>query len=283
MASYLAPQHRDINICKDYTDGISTIIISEKYNTSVHNVYRILYKNKIQMRNKELSIRKYKTNQEFFNEVDSEEKAYILGFLYADGYNNVKDRVIKLVLQEKDKEILGIINNLIQPDKPLYFLDHSRRRSLGNKVSDCYSMSISSEKMCEDLIRLGCPQAKTFNLIFPNTSQVPKEYVSHFIRGYFDGDGSIYINATNKRQRFSLVGTESFLTSLQSIITSELGITKTMLYKPSNTVKNNIAVLSYCGLNDCIKIQEYLYNNSTIYMERKYNKFNSLRKGVISV
>jgi hypothetical protein len=285
MSSFLAPQilTRDTLICEEYVQGVAVKELSNKYKTSKINIYRILNKYKTKIRSGEYSKRKYPTNQEYFSKIDTEEKAYILGFLYADGYNNVADRTVKLVLNEGDKEILEQINNCIQPYKPLYFLDHSRRRSLGSKVLDCYSMSISSEKMCQDLVRLGCPQSKTFKISFPTSHQVPKGLIQHFIRGYFDGDGCIKILKNGEKQSFSLVGTESFLNSIQNFFVENLGITNTKLYKPKTTINNNIAVLSHSSLKNCIKIRNFLYKNATIFMKRKYTKFNNIGKGVSSV
>lgn len=285
MSSFLAPQilTRDTAICGEYTQGVSVKDLSDKYKTSKINVYRILNKYKTKIRSGEYSKRKYPTDQDYFSKIDTEEKAYILGFLYADGYNNVSDRTVKLVLSETDKEILEQINNCIQPEKPLYFLNHSRRRSLGSKVLDCYSMSISSEKVCQDLVRLGCPQSKTFKIVFPTQHQVPELFVQHFIRGYFDGDGCIKILKSGKKQSFSLVGTECFLNSIQNFFVENLGITNTKLYKPKTTLNNNIAVLSHSSLENCIKIRSFLYKNATIFMKRKYVKFNNIGRGVSNV
>lgn len=277
MASYLAPQELFYtNVSKDYLEGFSVKNISEKYNCTSSNIYRILYKKKIKMRSNEVNNRKYDVDHTFFNIIDTEEKAYTLGFLYADGYNNERDGVVKLALHEKDKEILEKISYFIQPTKPLYFLNHQRRRNNNSKVSDSYCLSISSKYICKQLSILGCTQKKTFSLKFPTPLQVPNDLLNHFIRGYFDGDGCIKIARNSKKQSFSLTGTEPFLTHIQELLTIKLKLPNTKLYTPLTQLNTNIRVLSHSSLLSCLKIKNYLYSNATIYLKRKYDTFNTI-------
>lgn len=276
MSSYLAPQETHSIISKDYISGITVSTIAKKYNCTISNIYRILHKENVKIRSNNINKRIYEVNHNFFDCVDTEEKAYILGFLYADGYNDIKSRTVKLVLHKEDKMVLEKISKFIQPTKPLYFLNHQRRRDNGSNVSDCYSLSISSKHICNQLDVLGCFQAKTFNLKFPTEKQVPNHLINHFIRGYFDGDGCIKISRDSKKQSFSLVGTEEFLYGVQKVLIKNLNLPNTKLYKPTTQTHNNICVLSHSSLNSCLNIRNYLYFNATIYLQRKYDKFNNI-------
>lgn len=207
--------------------------------------------------------RKFTVNQRYFKTIDSEEKAYILGFLYADGYNNEKTGCIEISLHNQDKDILDKINTCLSNERPL-------------KVKDqMYRLVICSKKMSYDLKLLGCGQAKTFKLEFPTEEQVPSYLIRHFIRGYFDGDGCVYLSKTNSNRSFQIIGREVFLKDLQESMMKSCSLLKTKFYNPSRSNKE-IVSMTYCGKIQCTKIREWLYGDATIYLQRKYDKFFSI-------
>lgn len=103
-------------------------------------------------------------------------------------------------------------------------------------------------------------------LTFPADDQVPKDLIPHFIRGYFDGDGCITSSKSNIK--WSILGTSNFLSSIQDIMVEKLQLNKTKIYKAKN-----IYSLEYKGRKQIKTIKEWLYNDATIFLERKYNKF----------
>ena len=218
--------------------------------------------------------RKYPIAEDFFDKIDTEEKAYILGLLYADGYNNTDRNSVNLGLKESDKEILDKITNLIQPTKPLQYVDTSTsRKNIGFENSqNQYRLVIANKHISQRLVELGCGKAKTHNLTFPTEEQVPSHLVRHFIRGYFDGDGSVY---GDKQKQFSFVGTIEFLLPLQQVLVKELNFSKTKLDRRHKDIDNNIRSLRYGGVNQCIKFRDWLYKDATIYLERKKNVFDT--------
>lgn len=154
--------------------------------------------------------RKYPLKEDFFDNIDTEEKAYVLGLLYADGNNNEERNSISLGLKETDKEILEKITALIQPTKPLQYVDVScsrKKEGFENSQNQC-RMVIASKHISHRLVKLGCGKAKTHILTFPTKEQVPSHLIRHFIRGYFDGDGSI---SGDRQKLFSFEGTIDFL------------------------------------------------------------------------
>ena len=218
--------------------------------------------------------RKYPIQEDFFDKIDTEEKAYILGLLYADGYNNTDRNSVNLGLKESDKEILDKITNLIQPTKPVQYVDTSAsRKNIGFENSQNeYRLVIANKHISERLVELGCGKAKTHNLIFPTEEQVPSHLIRHFVRGYFDGDGSV---SGDKQKQFCFVGTIDFLLPLQQILVKELNFSKTKLDRRHKDIDNNIRSLRYCGVNQCITFRDWLYKDATIYLERKKNIFDS--------
>ena len=216
--------------------------------------------------------RKYPIVEDFFDEIDTEEKAYFLGFLYADGYNNTDRNSVALSLKEDDKEILIRLNSLLQPTKPLgYYKKNKLKRGFENSQNE-YRLVIANKHISERLVELGCGKAKTHNLTFPTEEQVPSHLIRHFVRGYFDGDGSV---SGDKQKQFSFVGTIDFLLPLQQILVKELNFSKTKLDQRHEDREDSIRALRYCGINQCITFRDWLYKDATIYLERKKNIFDS--------
>ena len=211
--------------------------------------------------------RKYNIDETFFDVIDTEEKAYFLGFLYADGYNNTDRNSVNLSLKEDDKEILEILNNLLQPNKPLQYVEIKDTNS-----SNQYRLVIANKHISQKLVELGCVKAKTHTLTFPTEEQVPSCLIRHFVRGYFDGDGSV---SGDKQKQFCFVGTMDFLLPLQQILIKELNFSKTKLDRRHKDRDNNIRSLRYCGVNQCITFRDWLYKDATIYLERKKKIFDS--------
>ena len=121
-------------------------------------------------------MRKYAMNEIFFDNIDSEEKAYFLGLLLADGHNNIKDGVVSIDLQEGDITILEKLTELIQPEKPIRNYENKYAKLGRNRVV------LASRYMSNRLNELGMIQNKSGNLLF--IQNVDKYLSPHFIRGY---------------------------------------------------------------------------------------------------
>jgi transposase-like protein len=217
--------------------------------------------------------RKYSIREDFFDNIDSEEKAYILGFLYADGCNSTEQNAVKLSLIEDDKEILEKISSIIQPDKPLYCktLKKELSGSFINRKNQ-YSLVITNKRISNRLVELGCIKAKTNKITFPNRYSLPKILHNHFIRGYFDGDGHV---SKGKHKKFSIIGTVVFLEEIQNILINELNFKKIKIHNINKNKNVNIGDLTYGGIFQCITFRDWLYKDATIYLKRKKEVFNS--------
>ena len=217
--------------------------------------------------------RKYELNEHYFDAIDTEEKAYWLGFLYADGYNNEKRHEIKIRLAIQDEDFLIKFRNTLFPnkDKPIYYYQKKDKNNK-NKIAFC-EIVIDSKNISEKLKDYGCVQAKTFKLSFPKW--LDKKLYSHFIRGVFDGDGSICLSVlkTGKHKTmFSIIGYRPFMQEINNIIANNCGLNcnKLIDYKGKD---ERIATVAWTGCRQCIKIRDYLYKDATIFMQRKYDKF----------
>lgn len=233
------------------------------------NVSQKKYKYKISKASK-----RYTLNEHIFDVVDTEEKAYWLGFLMADGYNHESKNCVALRLQIEDKEILEKYKNFLRTDAPIYTF--TRTTPVNKLVRQYCELNICSPYFSEQLARLGCTQGKTYTLEFPD---IPDFLYSHFIRGYFDGDGCLSIKDRLCRRKsygksmlyqFTIVGRESVLLKIQNILVNSLNISRTLLIKgKASTVKT----IHYSGRNVVTKIMNYIYKDATVYLERKHNLY----------
>ena len=203
----------------------------------------------------------YSVADHIFDNIDTEEKAYWLGFLYADGYVASERPTIELSLQESDYKTVEKFRIFVGlEEKPIS--KKVKHMETGDKVS--YRFSFNSQSTKEALIKLGCFENKSTILKFPTNEQVPEDLLYHFIRGYMDGDGCIYV-APNKIA-VEFVGTEDFLTKLKEFV--NLGHGK--VYDVSN--KSNAKRTMYTGVY-ALEFLKRIYCNATIYLERKFNKY----------
>ncbi len=246
-----------------YLNGSTITQIAEIAKCNPSNIHTHLKRMEIKIRGFS-EYRKYSINKDFFKVIDTEEKAYILGFLYADGYNQVTKKQVRLTLQRRDEDVLKKINKALKHTKPLYILKD-------NTVID---LSINSKDISLDLEKLGCVQNKTFKITFP-FEYMSEDLYRHFIRGYFDGDGCVSINKHNNYNdvQMNITGNEIFINQLQDLLISKLNINKTKLQKRFNSFS-----MFYHGRNVCFKILDYLYKDNKISLNRK----NKLYKKIVS-
>ena len=165
---------------------------------------------------------------------------------------------MEIQLAKKDQNLLEAIKNEIAPLSNIYkFTD----KNGFNMVK----LAITSLYMCNKIINLGITKRKSLTLDMPD---IPIQYMSHFTRGYFDGDGSI--GKYNNQWQMSILGTKSFLSKLNIFISDNLNVSLKNIRK-----KNNIYDLRY-STYDSNKISQWMYKDSTICLKRKFNLFMEL-------
>lgn len=220
------------------------------------------------------SCRKYSLDETIFDNIDTSEKAYWLGFLMADGYNHENNTCVALRLQEEDKESLEEFKAFLKTDAPIH--TYHQTTPINRLKRNYCELYICSPKFSELLAKHNVIQGKTYLAEFPN---IDEQFISHFIRGVFDGDGCISITPRKNRgvnskiYQLNFAGAETLLSEIQNKLCQATGVTKTSIRRH----KNNFAVhISWCGRKQCKKILDYLYTNATVYMKRKYLKYLQL-------
>lgn len=228
-----------------------------------------------------------KIKESYFKEINSPEKAYILGFMYADGYNwtGGKNRMVTISLQEDDVDILEKIQSLLKEKSTIYNIKPNCLNCKPQK-----RLQINSKSFSEDLKKLGCHQNKSKTLLFPSGDMVNSKFISHFIRGYFDGDGSVWEGKRKKmvvkdkkygsRERivhnvkFNITGTTSIIEGIQNILVNNKICKRNKLNTSKST--DNCIQLEYSGRKQMKRFYEFIYKDATIYMNRKKQKFESI-------
>ena len=250
-------------VIKDYQSGSSLKKIGKKFNVSGEYIRSLLNKNNIQLRTYLEINRKHSVNDNYFSVIDTQEKAYFLGLLYSDGSVSSSSNAIILKLQEKDRDMLVKLSHIIMNKEKLY------------KSENNYVLKFSSRSIKNDLIRLGCMPNKTFKIEFPN---IDKSLYNHFIRGYFDGDGSIY--SYEKDYCANIIATEKFCNSVNQIIFKQFGIACVINKDDAINGATNIITssMTYKGNRRVEVIMNWLYQDATIYLERKYDKYLELKQ-----
>lgn len=212
-----------------------------------------------------------KFNEHIFDQIDSEEKAYWLGFIFADGYissSPLREGVksiyqFEISLGIKDIEHLNKFKKFIEFKKDI-ITDKSRCRFI-----------VANKHLWITLNELGCTPNKSLSLKFPN---IPQNLVRHFIRGYFDGDGCIsrHVHNTCVTPHIELLGTKQMLEHV--LLYSGISA------KYKHDIRHSEETWSLEWTKDLgIEFINYLYNNCSIYLNRKYELYQFFKNGSRSV
>jgi len=265
-----------------YLAGNDTYETADEYNCSQTFVMNTLKRHNISRRTSQSYTTKYIPNEKFFDIIDSEEKAYVLGFFYADGNNYIRGShsyEISMSLQEDDKIILEKIRDLLSSQSPVEF-------GLSNNIKhkNMYSLKINSKLMSQQLTKLGCMPAKSLILTFPEWLIDP-ELQRHFIRGYFDGDGSLWARQPTITGQidwgWQITSTNNFCTEAKKLIGQYVNVHCSQSLAHSNLDNNITATLSIGGNVQVKRVLDWMYKDATIYMDRKYNKYQEFLQYVI--
>lgn len=188
----------------------------------------------------------------FFKEINTEEKAYFLGIMFSDGSITHKQFYLKL----KDSDVVYKFKKAL---KCGYSIRHNEF------PYNNYILEVSCQEMCRDLIKLGCVPNKTRTIQFPN---IPIDMYRHFIRGFMDGDGCIRVGETLGKCMFDMTSASyQFILQLKDVLTpytTHIGIAKESKYDVWHL---------RCGGKQVKFLLEWLYKDSTVYMQRKYFKY----------
>lgn len=237
--------------------------VAEEFKVSLSPIKRILKESGIEITN-----RRYIVNDSYFDIIDTEEKAYWLGFLYADGY--IRERKsgnsLEVKLSVKDKDHLLLFRECIGSNHLIKESQNKVKYKGGISTSDMVYLAMYSTRLVESIKNQGFHSRKTFTIKNP---KIQKEMTRHFIRGYFDGDGSFSFNPNNHSNKTQIVTASD---EFKKFIIDELEY-------------NNITIKLYSQIKlqiqnkmDNNKFYHYIYDEAKIYLKRKKEKYEEFRR-----
>lgn len=207
-------------------------------------------------------------NHHFFKKW-SEEMAYILGFITADG-NIIKSRYshyLQFCLQKRDVDIINKMRKILAPKNKFSYY----------KPKNTLQFKVGSTTIYQDLLKLGVTPNKTFSIKPP---KIPEKFVRHYLRGFFDGDGCISIfkreDSTKSFPSVRIMGNIAMINYLRKIF-NNLTKSKLKVYRTTSKYGNIVGNLNYTCKN-AVKILDFLYKNSNIYLDRKYKKYLHIKE-----
>lgn len=235
--------------------------IKKLFGITAHAVTKILRAHNVKLRNASES-HKLPVDSNYFEVIDTEDKAYWLGFMYADGY--VTKNIMGVKLRESDSEHLEKFKQALKSSHKIGHYVLNSGFSQGLNAPYC-SLTIVDDKLVADLKRCGVVPNKSKVVVFPTELIVPRHLVHHFIRGYFDGDGSVYGSA--KAPAASFDGTKEFLDVLLKILKEAIGTNCNVHHDHS------IYCIKLGGHNIIKQLFQYMYKDATVFLGRKKQRF----------
>lgn len=251
-------------IIRLYRSGKSQQEIANIISCSQTNISHILRRNSVTPRNNG-NQKYYDINTTFFKEINSETSAYFLGFLCADGNVQTANTAycVTLKLKSDDQIILEKFRDIMSPSSSV--------KITGGKYS---YFRVNQKEICDQLISHGCVPNKSLILEFPTT--IPNELIRHFLRGYSDGDGTIYQNRFKNKKTINtiwkIISTKQFCEQTAKLLKEELDINCSQSLSRPQTNKIT-TTLSVGGNLQVRKVLDWLYKDATIYLPRKYDKY----------
>lgn len=258
-----------LKIYQDNAKGMSLVEISKKYSIPYITLYTHFKKNNLVI-NKADSRRNF-VNDNFLDEIDSENKSYFLGLMFADGFL-LKNKVC-LKLKKDDSYLIEEV-----------FSKFTNGYNL-SKDKNSKSIQITSTKLVKKLIELGCTERKTNNDF--KVIELKDDLFRHYLRGYFDGDGSISLRKSrpNQVQIYICSIHKKFLEELKTKLNNYnincLVFKESRKGKPMKTPQGKILLnckdmytLRFGTHIDRIKLFEFLYKDCSIKLDRKYKIFS---------
>ena len=216
---------------------------------------------------------------DFFKNISTELQAYLLGFYTADGSIDEKRKTFRIHLSIKDSELVYLYKDIISPDARLFSVADNYKTTGrdGKEITGHGSIGvdISSAILVNDLVELGIGYKKTYsNLTIPN---IPENLIRHFVRGFFDGDGSISTYLACEKGKKDRVRCGIQIDSKTKTLLENI-----QLFFKNNNIKFNLIYLkrddmyriSTSSREEIKKLYLLFYKDSYFYLSRKFNKFD---------
>ena len=265
---------------KEHLNGMSLKELSIKYNMRLATLYYGFARNNMKVIPcSNQSLQRTFVNNNYFENVNSEIKSYLLGWIMSDGYiskraaekySNRSPR-FGIKLSSKDIEIINLFRKELSPDRKI-----NKETVIKNGISfESSRLEIPSIKLVDDLLNLGVTFNKTGKKVIPKINPI---YMNHFIRGFFDGDGSVSISKRNKISIYICCVNRDFLQNLKDYF--DLIHIQCAIYEEKRPGMD-VFRLNFSG-DGRIKFYHYLYDNANYLLQRKFDKYSQYANTVLN-
>lgn len=267
------------DIYTDYINGnITYVKLLNILNCDDYSLKLFFKQNGIKKRR---DVLKESVNNIFFDNIDSELKAYLLGFYLADGC--IKNGKIKIQVTKEDEYIVKLFKMYIAEKYKIIYTNEIINKKTGYISKPMASISFPSKKICETLLKYGIGENKTYESNF-RIDIISDNLFRHFLRGYFDGDGTVCcVNAKRiyngkeykfKNYNWSIISNKKeTLESIKKILEDKFEI-------HSNLLKDGRGhfLIEINRTKDFFKMRDFLYKDSNYFLSRKKDKYFSIEK-----
>lgn len=248
------PQETEAAIKLAYDSGEKPSVIAEGHRVAESTVRRVVRRLGGLTRSRSEANRRYDCDHHYFDAIDTEAKAYWLGFLMADGC--VTSGYVKLGLARKDSDHVGAFTAAVRAGNPV--------RLVGQGKFSRAEVAIRSDDMVAGLARLGVVPRKSMTAEPPG---LPEALVRHFWRGAFDGDGCIHHNEARRVWSASFVGSRAMVEAFASFARAVSGSTARA------APRGNVWCFQLGGRGTITRTLAALYDNASVFLHRKHRLY----------
>lgn len=262
-----------IRIIDLYRSGKNCVEIKKELNLKGHQqVLNVLHKidDYIPYRNGRGAIRSYTLKETYFQNIDTEAKAYILGFICADGHVDTTRNALTFTVATKDKDLLEKIRIELGSNQIIRDFERKTNFNYGKPIFYHSKIEFCSKILVQTLTSKGLNKNKTYTLNSTIIDYVPENLKFHFLRGYFDGDGNVVWNrcySSGCKYNINICGNLEFLQNTFN----KYFPTINKFYK--DLYSKQCWIYKISSKERTFQFLRYLYEYSTIYLNRKYEVY----------
>jgi len=250
-------------------DGVKASEIAKSLGISKSTVYSHLRQELgFQGRERKVKTRKYTMDESFFKKIDTQEKAYTMGWFYSDGSNHLPRYTAKIDVAADSVDILVKIREAIGSNARIKPIKNSANSYAGERAQTLYRLAIYNKTVSLQIAALGICGNVTYTRTWPEW--LTEDLEPHFIRGLIDGDGCIFISK-KKGFTISYYGTKMMCDGLSKVLT-KVGVDHK--HKIDKKGHHYIRITKQA---ECLKFADYIYNDSTIYLARKFENYKRMK------
>lgn len=253
---YVELEPKEIAAIEDFKNGVLTSAFQVKKKYGIHGDRFKILCNYCGIEVNPANC-KHSLNRNAFASITTEEDAYILGFITADGYLSESRNTLFIRLQAKDEDVLRKISQYLEYDGEIKYTTHNKTKNKQCNVLFC------SAQLIQNLKQYGLFQNKSLKETFYD--HLPHNLIRHYIRGLIDGDGFI----TQKAKRIGLCGSQDIVKNVARHLIDQLGLDLEAGSRVRQEGHSDLYRLSFSGAV-AVKVMKYLYEDSRIYLDRKY-------------